>query len=128
EETHVICQDHGEVGADGIEAAMRQIDYAAEGEDQRETERDQQVIRADQKAIQNLLEDKNILHAKNSARKESKQFQAPVNGRPERCGLVQQITRSCRYRPLAEQWSPDPRSVQARRREHHRYTVGCPLS
>src|SRR5262249_31708693 len=72
EETHAICQDHGEVGADGIEAAMREIDYAAEREDQRQTERDQQVIRADQKAIQNLLEDENILHAKNSAQKESK--------------------------------------------------------
>jgi hypothetical protein len=56
---------------------MRQIDYAAERKDQRETERDQKVIRADQKAIQNLLEDENILHAKNSARKESKQFRAP---------------------------------------------------
>jgi hypothetical protein len=56
---------------------MRQIDYAAECEDQRETERDQQVIRADQKAIQDLLEDKNILHAKNPAREESKQFRAP---------------------------------------------------
>jgi hypothetical protein len=77
EETHAICQDHGEVGANGIEAAMRQIDYAAERKDQRETERDQKVIRADQKAIQNLLEDENILHAKNSARKESKQFRAP---------------------------------------------------
>ena len=43
---------------------MREIDDAAKREDQRKAERDQQVIRADQKSVQNLLEDKNRLHAK----------------------------------------------------------------
>ena len=36
---------------------MRQVDEPAEREDQREPERDQQVIRADQQTVEDLLED-----------------------------------------------------------------------
>ena len=42
---------------------MREIDDTAERKDQREAERDQQVIGADQKAVKHLLEDKDELHA-----------------------------------------------------------------
>ena len=42
---------------------MRQIDDAAEREDQREAKRDEQIIGADQEAVENLLEDKDQLHA-----------------------------------------------------------------
>ena len=42
---------------------MREIDDAAEREDQREAERDQQVVGADQKAVENLLEEEDQLHA-----------------------------------------------------------------
>ena len=47
----------GEIGADGIERAMRQIDDAAEREDQRQAERDQQIVDADEQAVEDLLED-----------------------------------------------------------------------
>src|SRR4249920_536246 len=75
---------------------MREIDDAAKREDQRKAERDQQVIRADQKSVQNLLEDKNRLHAKDSALKESKSSgyvrQLPrmtwVKGSPDLAGTV----------------------------------------
>ena len=46
-----------------VEAAMRQIDDAAQREDERQAERDQQVIGADQDAVENLLEDEDELHA-----------------------------------------------------------------
>ena len=53
----IVGDDDGEVRAEGIERAMRQIDETAEREDQREPERDQQVIRAGQQAVEDLLED-----------------------------------------------------------------------
>ena len=53
-----------EIGADGVEPAMREIDDAAEREDQREAERDQQIVGADQEAVENLLEDEDELHAR----------------------------------------------------------------
>ena len=40
-ETYAIRQDHGEVCADSIEAAMGEINDSTKGEDQRETKRDQ---------------------------------------------------------------------------------------
>ncbi len=54
-EAQILGQRDGEVGADGEEAAMRQIDDAAEAEDQRETQRDQEVVHAVEQAVQNLL-------------------------------------------------------------------------
>ena len=56
-------QDDREIGADRVEAAVRQIDDAAEREDQREAERDQEIVGADQEAVENLLEEKDELHA-----------------------------------------------------------------
>jgi hypothetical protein len=53
----VIRQHHGEVRAERVERAMREIDEAAQREDERQPERDQQVIRADQEAVDDLLED-----------------------------------------------------------------------
>ena len=52
-----------EVRADGVEPAMREIDDASEREDERETERDQQIIGADEEAVEDLLKDKDELHA-----------------------------------------------------------------
>src|SRR5262249_52421827 len=62
-ETDAVRQDHREISADGVEAAMREIDDAAERKDQRQPERDQQVIGADQDAVEDLLEDEDELHA-----------------------------------------------------------------
>ena len=56
-------QHHGEIGADRVEAAMGQVDDAAEREDQRQAERDQKVIGADQQPVQHLLEEEDELHA-----------------------------------------------------------------
>ena len=64
-----VRQDDREIGADGVEAAMREIDDAAEREDQREAERDQQVIGADQQSVENLLEEEDELHAGDPALK-----------------------------------------------------------
>ena len=50
---------------------MREINDSTKGEDQREPKRDQKVVRADQKPIQNLLEDENRLHEEDSALKDS---------------------------------------------------------
>jgi hypothetical protein len=41
---------------------MREVDDAAEREDQREAERDQKVIRTDQQPVQDLLDEENELH------------------------------------------------------------------
>src|SRR6266481_4453204 len=58
-----VCQDDREIGADRVEAAVREIDDAAEREDQRQAECDQKVISADQEAVENLLEYEDELHA-----------------------------------------------------------------
>src|SRR5262249_55464238 len=58
-----VRQDDREIGADRVEAAVREIDHAAEREDQRQAECDQKVISADQKAVENLLDDEDELHA-----------------------------------------------------------------
>ena len=50
---------------------MREIDDAAEREDQRKAERDEQVISTDQQSVENLLEDEDELHADDSALKKS---------------------------------------------------------
>src|SRR5262249_43564280 len=52
-----------EIGADRVKAAVREIDDAAEREDQRQAECDQKVISADQEAVENLLDDEDELHA-----------------------------------------------------------------
>ena len=46
-----------EIGADRIEGAMRQIDDAAEREDQRQAERDQEVIDPVEQPVQHLLDE-----------------------------------------------------------------------
>ena len=68
-EADAVRQDHRQIGADGIETAMREIDDAAEREDQRKAERDEQVISTNQQSIENLLEDEDELHADDSALK-----------------------------------------------------------
>ena len=46
-----------EVGADRVERAVREVDDAAEREDQRQAERDQQVVDAVEQAVEQLLEE-----------------------------------------------------------------------
>ncbi len=58
-----VRQDDREIGADRVEAAVREIDDAAEREDQRQAECDQKIISADQEAVENLLEYEDELHA-----------------------------------------------------------------
>src|SRR5262249_56528214 len=62
-EPDAVRQHDREIGADGVEAAVREIDDAAQREDQRQAERDQKVISADQEAVENLLEYEDELHA-----------------------------------------------------------------
>ena len=52
----------GEVGADGVERTVGQIDDAAEREDQRQAERDQEVVDAVEQAVQHLLQKKRHCH------------------------------------------------------------------
>src|SRR5205823_550317 len=53
----VIGELDGEIRAQRIERAVREVDEAAQRKDERQSERDQQVIRADEQAVQDLLED-----------------------------------------------------------------------
>src|SRR5262249_7856606 len=62
-EPDAVRQDDREIGADRVKATVREIDDAAEREDQRQAERDQKVISADQEAVENLLEYEDELHA-----------------------------------------------------------------
>src|SRR5262245_46951005 len=62
-ETDAIRQDDREVSADRIETAVGEVDDAAEREDQRQAEGDQQVIGADQEPVENLFEYEDELHA-----------------------------------------------------------------
>ena len=43
---------------------MREVDDAAERKDQRKAERNEQVVGADQEPVENLLEDEDDLHAR----------------------------------------------------------------
>jgi hypothetical protein len=47
----------GEIGAQGIEGAVRQVDDAAQAENQRQAKRQQDVIGPDQKAVGHVLQD-----------------------------------------------------------------------
>ena len=47
---------------------MRQVDNAAEREDQRQAERNEQIVGADQEPIENLLDDEDDLHARKPSR------------------------------------------------------------
>ncbi len=53
----------GRIGAERIERAMREIDDAADAEDQRQAERDQQIIAAEHEAIDHLFQQESELHA-----------------------------------------------------------------
>ena len=53
----MLGDDDGEVRAERIERAVRQVDQPAQREDQRQAERDQQVVGTRKQAIENLLED-----------------------------------------------------------------------
>ena len=52
------------VGAERIERAMRQVDDAADAEDQRQAERDQQIIAAEHEAIHHLFQQECEPHAR----------------------------------------------------------------
>ena len=61
-EADIRGQHDREIGSDGVERAVRQIDDAAERKDQRQPERDQKVDRAEEQAVDHLLRDENELH------------------------------------------------------------------
>ena len=54
-EAEIGRQHQREIGADRVERAMREIDDAAEREDQRQAERDQQIVDAVEQAVEDLL-------------------------------------------------------------------------
>ncbi len=53
----VIGELDGEVGTERVERTVREVDEAAQREDERQPERDQKVIRAGEQAVDDLLED-----------------------------------------------------------------------
>src|SRR6266496_1165422 len=53
-----------EVRAECVESPVREVDQAAQREDERQTQRNQQVIRTDQQPVEDLLEDLNGDHGK----------------------------------------------------------------
>ena len=52
------------VGAERIERAMRQVHHAADAEDQRQAERDQQIVAPEHEAIDHLFQQEPELHAR----------------------------------------------------------------
>src|SRR6185312_9241183 len=56
EEAEIVGECDSGVGAERIESAVREIDDAADAEDQRQAERDQQVVAAEDEAIDHLFE------------------------------------------------------------------------
>ena len=51
------------IGAERVERAVREIDDAADAEDQRQAERDQQVVASEHEAIHHLFQQELELHA-----------------------------------------------------------------
>jgi len=58
---------------------VRQVDDAAERKDQRQPERDQEVDRAEEQAVDHLLHDENDLHRRASVAETSQLY----SGRPK---------------------------------------------
>ena len=86
-----ICgrQHDREVGADRVERAMREIDDAAEREDQRQAERDQQVIDAVEQAVEHLLDEEHGVHGIEPflrSRCAARHARREVDGRPRHAG------------------------------------------
>ena len=54
----------GEIGAQRVERAMRQVDDAADAEDQRQPERDQEIIASEHEAIHHLFQQEPELHSR----------------------------------------------------------------
>src|SRR6202022_3443699 len=54
-EAEIGRQHKREIGADRIERAMREIDDAAEREDQRQAKRDQEIVDAVKQPVEDLL-------------------------------------------------------------------------
>ena len=71
-----------------------QVDDAAEREDQRKAERDEQVVGSDQEPVENLLGDEDDLHGETFAASGSSRF-------PQLVGGTVGFIRSCRCRPWA---------------------------
>ena len=96
-EADAVGEHDRKIGADRVEAAMRQIDDAAERKDQRKAKRNEQVIGSDQEPVENLLNDEDDLHARApSPAFQGKEVLHPLSRR------TVGFTRSCRCRPWAE--------------------------
>ncbi len=52
-----------DIGAERVEGAMRQVDHAANAENQRQTQRDEQVIAPEHEAVDHLFEQELELHS-----------------------------------------------------------------
>src|SRR4029079_8204634 len=61
-EAQVVSKRDGEIGADGEEAGMGEIDKAAKSEDQGEAERNEEVVYAVEQAVQHLLHQQGRRH------------------------------------------------------------------
>jgi hypothetical protein len=60
----IFCDFDGGVGAKRVKRAMRQIDHAADAEDQRQPERNQQIIASEHEAIHHLFQQEPELHSR----------------------------------------------------------------
>src|SRR4029079_16255313 len=61
-EAQVVSKRDGEIGADGEEAGMGEIDKAAKSEDQGEAELNEEVVYAVEQAVQHLLHQQGRRH------------------------------------------------------------------
>ena len=59
-EAEVLADRDREVGADRVERAVGEIDDPAEREDQRQPERDEQVVRTREQAVQQVLDEEHV--------------------------------------------------------------------
>ena len=71
-----------DVGAERVERAVRQVHHAADAEDQRQAERDQQVVAAEHEAVDHLFEQEHELH------RQSAEMRPRRRRRRQRCGAA----------------------------------------
>ena len=63
-EAEIFCDFDRCIGAERVERAMRQVHDAADAEDQRQTERDQQVVASEHEAVDYLFEQEHELNSR----------------------------------------------------------------
>src|SRR5262249_37727135 len=68
---NMLGERDGNIGAESVEGAVRQVDDAADAEDQGEPERDQKVVAAENEAIHHLCEQEHILSQRHTGTRDA---------------------------------------------------------